>query len=538
MQKTPNSELIPINVVGSSSFGRYAKISTAKTYNMFESDGWLVNFAGWQRILTLAPAGQGRGIFKSTRGNFMIVVVNAQVIRIDPSLAITPIGALATNAGEVTIDENLNQQICIVDGVNAYIYYWGGPPLLTIQVLGGGLVPNYVTYHNTFFLFGNGAVNTSGAAWYAYIFSTNTTIIQATPGQFALQTKPDYAIAVIRIPSQSANVIVFGTTVCEIFQQVGGTQNYRRINAIGVDYGCLSVTTINASDKYVAWLGVNESDSPVIVVYSNQGFEAISTDGIDYLLGTIKFPKQSTAAFVRIDGHLFYQLTFYNVVDNLTLIFDFDNKKFYNLSDQHLNYHPAQNYAFFNNNIYFVSLNSGGLYQTSTDITVINENLPGAPVDNSQIFEIQRLRITDNVARKNSERFIGNRLVLTIEQGYDPDVTGISLDELIPIISEDSFAPPDYPLITESGIPIESEAAWGGAPDYLIPYQQRVDLQISLDGGNTWSATVTRGLNPIGYRKNIVSWNRLGQTNFLTLKFRFWGTTRFVVNNAELEIRF
>ncbi len=42
---TPNSEQIPIQIVGSSTFGRYDKIGSGLTYNMFISDGWLVNFA-------------------------------------------------------------------------------------------------------------------------------------------------------------------------------------------------------------------------------------------------------------------------------------------------------------------------------------------------------------------------------------------------------------------------------------------------------------------------------------------------------------
>lgn len=535
-KKTPQAEPIPVDIVGSSTFGRYAKISNSKTYNMFISDNWLVNTAGWQRVLNLAPAGQGRGIFKSTRGNFLLVVVNALVFRLDPNLAITNIGTLATSFGEVTIDENLNSQICIVDGVNAYIYNWSLPANLTIQALGGGLIPNFVSYHNTFFLFGNGDRTGNGAAWYAYRFATPTTIVQQT--QLALQTKPDFAIAVLRIPGQSANVIVFGTTVCEIHQQIGGVQNYRKINAVGVDYGCASVTTINASDEYVAWLGINESNSPSIMVFSKQGFERISSDGIDFLLSTIQFPEQSTAMFVRIDGHVLYQLTFTNPADNLTLMYDFNTKKFFHLSDQNLNYHPARNYAFFNNTIYFVSLNNGSLYKTSTQITNINENLPSAnPQDPLLIFDMQRVRITDNMMLDTSDNFIVNRFVFTMEQGYDPGVNGISIDDVIPIISEDFTVPGDYPLLTESGTPIVASQAWLNAPNFVIPYEQRVDLAISIDGGNTWSNYVGQTLNPIGFRKNMINWNRLGGCNSITLKLRFWGLTRFVVSNGILEVR-
>ena len=178
----------------------------------------------------------------------------------------------------------------------------------------GALLPSYVCYHNTYFLFGNGNTNGNGAFWYVYAFNTDdptgTTIVQQT--SLALSTKPDTALAVRRLPGQGNNVIVFGKTVCEIWTQVGGNENYRRNSSINIDYGCLSTSTINSGDLYTAWLGVNENNAPVILVYSGEGINRISTDGIDYALGSLKRPDKSTAIFFRQDGHLFYQITFYD----------------------------------------------------------------------------------------------------------------------------------------------------------------------------------------------------------------------------------
>jgi hypothetical protein len=535
--KSLGGKQLPINVVGSSIFGRYNKISSEKTYNMFISDDWLVNFPGYERVLQLFPAGEGRGIFTSTRGDFLLVVVNAAVYTLNAALAPTFIGNLATNIGPVFIDENLSNQICIVDGVNAYIYNHSLPPNLTVQVLAAGLIPNYVTFHNSFFLFGNGTTNGNGAAWYAYSPGAGPNplnIVLTTT--LALQTKPDFAIAILRIPGQSANVIVFGTTVCEIHTQVGGTQNYRRVNTINVDYGCLSVDTIDSADDYVAWLGVNDTSAPVIMIYSGQGATQISTDGIDYLLGTIQFPAESSAMFYKVDGHLFYQLTFFNVADNLTLTYDFNTKKFFHLSDQNLNYHPARDYAYFNNTVFMLNINNAAIYETSTDITVYNENVPNQPVDPTLIFEIQRIRITDNTAQDDSDKFKVNMVAVTIEQGQDVNFAAQNLAIIDTIISEDFTTPPLWPIITEWDFDIVDEDSWLGAAAFVIPYQPRVDLSISLDGGITWSATVGRGLNPVGFRKNILQWNKLGVCNYITFKFRFWGLSRFVVNNGIMEI--
>lgn len=454
----------PVEIVGSSTFGRYQKISSAKTYNMFVSDDWLINTAGYSRVLQLLPQGQGRGLFVSTRGNLIVAVINSFVYSISSNFVVTPIGNLNTQVGEVTIDENLNSQICIVDGLNAWIYNYVQGPFMTLQTISGTLIPNYVEYINTFFMFGNANLTTNGAAWYIYQFATPTTITQVPNGQFALQSKPDFALAVVKLPSQSSNVLVLGKTVSEIWTNVGGTQNFRKNSTINVDYGVASISTIARSDMFVAWLGVNENNSPVIMVYSGQGAIPISTDGIDYQLSQIQFPAQSTAMMYRQDGHLFYQITFFNPVDNLTLLYDFNTKKFFNFTDANANFHPAREYILFNGDIYFISLLNGSLYQSSTDFTTYNENIQSAMVQDPTLnLEIPRVRITETYRSVNSEQFRVNSFEFTMEQGNDENVTGLSLlnnEDLL--ITEDQFLPPDDIIITEGGIPIGDEDSGAG----------------------------------------------------------------------------
>ena len=386
-------------------------------------------------------------------------------------------------------------------------------------------------------MFGNADKTTNGAAWYAYQYSTPTTIVQATPGQFALQTKPDYALAVLRLPGQGSNVLVLGNTVCEVWTQLGGLQNYRRNNTISIDYGCASVSTIASSDKYVAWLGINENNAPTIMAFTGQAFQPISTDGIDHQLSHIKYINKSTAMFYRQDGHLFYQLTFYNPDDNLTILYDFTTQTFFNLADWNLDYHPAKNYAYFNNKTYFVSLNKASVYVSSTDLTTYNDNLPDDVQDPNKIHEIQRIRICDTIRADDTSQFRANSFVFNIEQGNDKNVTGLSIsnpgEDLL--VTELLFNPPDDIIYTEGGQPMADEDSNAVASTTPI-YQPRVDLTVSRDGGITWSNTVARNLNPVGKRQNILNWENLGSCNSLTLKLRFWGLSRFVVNNGLIEI--
>lgn len=573
---TDDSNDVPINVVGGSSYGRFNKVSSEKTQNMMittsgtpgteDEEAWLVSFPGYRRVLDIIaypsptpantlpyqlPTGSGRALFNSIRGNFLIIVVNATVYRLNSDFELITIGTLSTPSGEVFIAENLNQQICFVDGTYAYIYdYSLAGPNLTKQTDGalgsGALLPNTVEYHNSFFLFGNALNTASGSAWYVYSFSTNAAVANAIvqTSQLALQTKSDYAIAVKKLPGQGNNIIVFGTSVSEIWTQVGGLLNYQRTPSKNINYGCASISTIADSGDIICWLGVNEDEAPAIMAYSGNNLERISTDGIDHTLRQIQYPQQSTAMMYRTAGHMLYQLTFYNAVDNLTLVYDFNTKLFYNITDQYTNYHPARYMVYFNLNTYFVSLNNAALYQLSTSFHNIDENLYDTKgiannYNPALVYPIPMMRITSSVRHQNSTRFRPTSFVMTLEQGTDPFYVEAEDVSNYYLITEDIFSSPDDPIITEQGDNIIKDISFNGVPsDYNpdVPYIPHIDLSVSRDGGITWSNNVRRNLHYLGHRQNILMWEGMGVANDLTLRIEPWGLGRWILNNGLLSV--
>ncbi len=521
-----NATQVPVNVVGSSIFGRYPKISLEKTYNMFISDDWLVNYAGFQKIVDILPSGEGRTLFHSVRGQFLIVVVSSAVYKLQANLLPQFIGTLQTTSGEVFVDENLSSQICIVDGQAAYIYNYTNNTLTTqtLTFLGNPIIPNYVCYHNTFFLIASSIVSDNSQNWYAFQMASPTTISLNT--QFSLQTKPDSAIAVKRVPGKGNNVIVFGTTVAEIWTQIGGIENYRRVQSFNIDSGVVSASTIAANDQFVCWLGQNENNSPVIFKTDGASIEEISTDGIDHLLGNLTHPEKSTAFFFKEDGHLFYQLTFFDPDDNLSLFYDFTTKMFFHVSDQNLDFHPARQAVYFNKKTYFVSLNDASIYQMATEFVTYNFNLnPNVLGD-----EIPRIRICKSIRLEDSQRFRVEQLTFWIEQGvtttYLMKQTGEVCDGTL--ITESG----NNRIVTELGIPILSESG-SCVSVFDVP---RVDMSFSKNGNESFSNVVGNPLNPQGIYRNQIRWWRMGQANEFTPQFRFWGFQRFVVRDGVADL--
>jgi hypothetical protein len=529
----PNSE-IAVRIVGSNTFGRNDKMSSERTYNMMIADDWLVQTPGYKKQLTISSTGFGRGGFSSTRGNFMLVVIENMVYRVSgPKTALNFqfIFMIDTFFGDVSIDENIAYQITICDSQALWVYNWNTnmvtkATLPTNTQTGNPIVPGFVTFHDGYTI----VPDTTSASWYLSPLNNPAGNWEwgggSTPVFGTIQTKPDFAEAVLRAPGKGNLIYVFGQNVTEMWYDNGNQLfPYQRSNSVSIDYGCLSSNTIDTMDEYVAYLGVNEKAGPVLLVSSGGPFQKISTDGIDYLFAQLVHPEQSDGFFYKISGHVFYQITFSHAADNLSLIYDFNTQKFFYLTDENMNYHIAKTVMFYNNTYYFVSLNDGCLYEMSQEFTQYDYMDPKS--GNGAIFEIPRMRVTDNLEQEDSSMFIGNSFTFLFEQGVDP------------------FYPssPIRLITTEGGKVLTQEAPVGyigqfmQTEEVLAPYQPRIDLSLSFDSGQTFGNTVSYPLNALGDRKNrIVFWG-LGGGNSLTIQLRFWSKYRVTCSDGVLSGR-
>lgn len=548
-----NFKSIPLNIAGSSVFGRYPKINNEKTYNMFLSDGFLVPYPGYK--ISIANLGrEGRGVYTSTKSGRIVGVFDNKVYLInlffDQSLArsfdvsYTQIGRLVTNTGVVYITENNKPQILISDNVSLYIYDPTLSPAFQ-QVPNLDFVPGYVSFHDTYFLcaasqdefYLPAATNT----WRLSQQNDGMTWLNDAASIGLLQTKADKTQAVLRFPSKGNLILVMGQAVTEYWTDTGAQLfPYQRNSQMSIDYGCLNPATIAETDELVVWLAQNEKSGPVIMATTGGPPEKITTDGIDYLFSQLTDPSDARAFIIRQDGHLIYQINFYT--DNLSLFYDFNTKKFFHASDENLNYFIASQVAFFNNQYYFVTPNNGNLYAFDTIYTTYD----GA--------EIPRIRTCKNVRLPSQEYFIANDVGFTIESGEtDWQQQSIGPIHLITedgnrIITEGSSifmkTENDNFIVYQNGENMISEQSDPDSFSYLISEQNamlystpRVDFSISIDGGATFGSDFPYNLPPIGQRKNRLMWWQCGAANDLVCQFKFWGMGRFVATDGQVNIR-
>lgn len=534
-QSAMGMKTYPLDIVGSCTFGRNPKISPSQTFNMFISDGMLVDQSGYRKVLNLPINGIGRGIFTSVRGGFILAILSNTVYRITgPSdlLSAQSIGTLNTFFGDVSIDENIANEIAICDGQSLWIYNWRTsdfvPATLPINPnTEQTITPGYVTYHDGYFI----VPDITSSNWYLSQSNQGLNWAWGAGGNYvfgALQTKPTNCVAVLRAPGRGSLIYVFGLTVVELWQDVGAQLfPYQRNSSSSIDYGCLSSTTIATMDNYVAFLGSNEKSGPAILVSAGGAFERLSTDGIDFKLADLVSPETSYAFFYRIDGHVFYQITFYDPRDNYSLVYDFNTKKFFYSTDENMNFHIAEAVCFFNDTYYFVSLRDAGIYELNSKYNQFDYTDPSISNAPEKSYLMPCVRICNSVEEEDTNPRVVNRLMFPIEQGVDPFYPASSF----------------YFSAAEDGYVIAQEAAdgyigyWVSQEIRVENYAPRIDLSMSKDSGQTFGNFVQKMLDPQGNRKNrVIFWN-LGQANDFVVQLRFWSKYRKTVGNGIIEVR-
>ena len=564
-----NFKEIPLNIVGSSIFGRYPKISIEKTYNMFMSDQFMVPYSGYNIGIPASQflnAIEGRAIFTSTKFDNLVVVQGSDVFLVNivysqkkemvEFFQVFAIGKLQTQTGVVYIAENNKPQIGFSDGTAFYLY----DPTLSPQfrTVPLSFTPGYLTFHDTYFILAasNDTFYSPPAnnTWRLSGQNDGTVWNNDSASIGLLQTKPDNVKAVVRFPSKGNMIFVMGSIVTEAWFDTGAQLfPYQRNNQFNIDYGCLQPATVAYMDEIVVWLAQNEKSGPIIV-YSDGGMpKKITTDGIDYFFSTLDNPADSQAFLYRQDGHLFYHINFYS--DNLSLFYDFNTEKFYHACDQNLNYFIASEVAFFKNQYYFVTRNNGNLFVFDTSITTYEDV---DSLNNRVINEIPRIRTCANVRSPDQGYQIINDIGFTIESG-ETDYQQQSLGEIIfltqdgnHLVTQGDFIGLNYQddneMVSQDGMYFVTQQTDAGTNALLIAQQDantgtsnlslpHVDISISTDGGASFGNEWAYYLPPIGHRKNRLMWWQCGIANDFVPQFKFWGLGRFVATDGLVNIR-
>jgi hypothetical protein len=439
---------IDVEIVGGSSFSRYEKISGAKTYNCMVTDGALTPFLGYKAVKQIESGNnETRALFHSTLYDHLIAVIGNNVYEISSPQSYSKIGELNTYTGSVYIAENLNKQIGITDGTQTiYVYNYGDSPGFTKNVQDFNL--GYLDSQNGWLI----TVDPTTDAWYTSDFdATNWTT--GVSAQLRME-KSDKCVAAVVLGQQ---VWVLGKKSGTVWLPTPTVLTpYQQVLSLNLSDGCINPRSIAVGTNYLAWLAFDDKTSPNIVVTTGGQPQKITTDGIDFEINRLSNPEDCSAFLIE-DTHTFYVITFPS--DNVSFAYDFDEKKFYNLTDDKLDYFIASHVSFFKDKYYFLSYRDAKLYELGSEFTTYDGNI------------VPRIRITPHLRMPDASYFVTNDISITMSQGQSENT-------------------------------------------------QRLDFSVSKDGGVTYGTIPGKELNALGNRINRMRFFRLGRANDLVMQFR------------------
>lgn len=408
----------------------------------------LMSTPGLEYLQTLGT-GPIRATYTLSNQNLSYIVSGNQVFQLSGANAV-PVqitGNLNTSNGFVSIKDN-GIQVLLTDGTNGYYITIGTTTLNTI------VDPNFypasnVTYQDGYFILNEIGTN-------RYFISDLYSIDFLPLNQAAKAGNPDILTAVL---SNNRELYLLGANTVEIWYNAGqsATTPFQRQDGRFSQNGCVAPGSVQVLGETFFYLGTNQQGGGIVYMLQNAMPTRISTHAIEFIIqqaGNLQF---AVAYSYQQEGHYFYCLNIPGL--DTTLCYDMSSGQWHERQDNMgTERHYAQCQCVLYNEHIVGDYRNGNIYRYNLDVyTNNNEN-------------VLRLRQTPHLSD--------------------------SLDNLFIRLFE---------LDMEFGTGLVNNGT--NTTNAVTP---RMMLQISKDGGYTWSNPIYGQIGRMGTYLTRCRWQRLG----------------------------
>ncbi len=469
---------IKIPFVGPSSEARSLNIDAQRTINCFlEMDSAtprapmaMYGTPGYVKKLTFPTSPVRNGI---KEGAFSWWISGDTVYKVGPSYAMTAIGTIGTNTGEIGIASN-GSQVLIVDGTGGWILSINTAILEKITDPEFPIGVKRATYQDGFFL-----VSGDGSQKFYINETPNNGNVWNGLDFASAEGSPDNTIGII---SDHREIWLFGELSAEVWQNTGNADfPFERSGNVFIEHGCAAAGTVAKADNTVFWLGADDKGSGIVWRADGYTPVRISDHALEREMATYSTILDAFAFTYQQEGHIFYVMTFPTV--SKTWVYDASTQKWAerawrdpltgNLSRWRANCH-----VFYNNEHLVGDYQSGNVYALSMDVY------------SDDGVAILRLRSTTCMEEMQNRMFY-SMLQVDMEVGV-----GLTLGQ-------------------------------GSAPLLMMRY--------SDDGGHTWSNEKVATVGAVGQYAARAKYNRLGSGRNRVWEISMTDPVKFVVLGAVLE---
>jgi hypothetical protein len=491
-----NNGVILNNFIGGSYVSDVKMLSTTLSDNLFseniesQTDTYtkqvLRSVEGTTSAAAFGDSGVGcRGLYWSSTGpapDFgpqLYACFNNKVYRIDSEFNKFEIGTVGDNSTVIRFNESggVNSHLCVVDGYNLYTCPLSASnddlafKTITLPNM-AGLSETPIQPTDIAFIGGRIVLNNSlsDQCYYTDLYAINGAAGYLTSAfndlnYFTAENISDKINAIISIN----NVLwVFGPRSYQVYQSRDNQFNpFITVSTAGNQIGCKAPKSVVAIGNQVFWLGSsNSGENTVFIGQGINDVSRISTNVIEREIGKMIDSSDAIGQTYSKDGHTFYAITF--VSADKTFVYDLSTKEWHNRSSrdrllniQHLWEPQYATLAY--GKIMFGSYNGQALVYLDDDKYT---EYDGRPIVRTRISPVIISQFSDVVFH-------------------------------------------DFELEVATGL-TKVQVGQGSNP--------KVMLQVSKNGGNSWSNEIWKDLGKTGEYSYRCKWTGLGLGRLFVIK--------------------
>lgn len=493
----PNQKMTTLSFYGPSNFQRSRAFSSEYSLNWYpffdsESKRWaMYPFAGSNKLFDFdvgsAPyTGRAGGAIATEQDAFFIV--GDLLYRVDTAFAPHFIDNIMTNTGSLSMDLG-GEYLVITDGAAGYTYDIQSGVFGPITSGQAPLNPTSVCEQQSYFL-----LNSNGTQSLQQSASYDPTTWDAING-IEINYRSSYlSFPLIAQYSINGRIFCFTTGFIEVLENEGKTGfTFRPDENLIFGYGAVNASCIakgtggmtgEEEPEFLIFICKNPDGNKKVMMTTGTAPEIISTPSVDYRINSLVNINDAVAYVSSYNGQTFYVCSFKD--DNLTIVYNLNTKMWSDIS-WNGGRHFSEAFCFFNGKRLVTSYLDAGLYEMSEDLITDFGGLP-----------IRHQRVTRNFRLPGFVQMTGDLIMLWFEQGV--------------------------------GLPGQVVP---GNPHYVYGADPLVYVEVSYDGGVSFSAPQLASIGRVGERYFTGRITNLGNERDFTFRFTISDPVRCYFLGAE-----
>ena len=439
-----------------------------------------------------------RGMYGSSTGpspdftEKLYVAAGNDIYRVNSDRSKYKVGSVGANTTRILFNESggLDSQLCVIDGYNLYTCPLSASDndlaltTVTLPAIAGTdntpIMPTQITN-----IAGYTILNSQNSNQFYYSDINDVTGTSAWNASH-FYTKYGSSDIINGLATIGGTLVIFGTKSFELWSETGNALSpFARIGGSFQWIGCQSPNSIATLQDTLFWLGSGPTGHDIVFSMNASGqVTRISDNALEYQLGRYQDTTDTIGFCYSTDGNYYYVLSF--LTDDKTFVYDLSTKEWHERSsrDRYLNIEHKWNPM-------YAAFCYGELWFGSIDNPVL-------------------LFLDDTMQNE----WNGLPIVKTI-------ITPLYYDNY------NNFVIREFLLYCNTG---DTTVLQGQGSD------PQIMLQVSEDGGFTWSSEYWESLGIQGNYLQMVRWFNIGESRNAVIKLQVSDPVSLVIISAKMNI--